>query len=305
MEINSIAAPRRNDSIKDTLLFVRIFTILLSIVMACLALARSVSAQGNVLVQTRQEYKLDRDTLVVDELVLDDSSRILLTKQVSVIRAKRILIGSGCAIIGQGEKGADGKNGRSFAEASGVCRAGLNGEPGKVGTKGRAGKYLVLETAELQIKSTLNIELAGGNGGDGGKGGNGSAGSWTTIHCEANGGSGGNGGNGGNGGSGGNIFLIVTNQNVLELAGKINLINRGGYRGLGVEGGRAGQHGTGSRGNKSKNGQAGKIGADGEYGKEGRPLFYSIVKTRVSGGVQVADGGATRNLHTGFLLNLK
>jgi hypothetical protein len=101
---------------------------------------------------------------------------------------------------------------------------------------------------------------------------------------------GGNGGNGANGGRGGNISLIIANQNALELTPKINLINRGGYRGLGGEGGKAGSQG-GTGGNKSRTGQKGKIGVDGDYGKEDRPLFYSIVKVKDSGGMQVEGSG--------------
>jgi hypothetical protein len=144
MKINSSSVQRRNERTVNTLLFFRMAAILLSIVVICLSIVNSALAQGSVQVQKNHEYKLDKDTLVVDELVLDDSSRILLTKQISVIKAKRIVIGSGCEIVGRGEKGLEGKNGRSFAAPLGVARQALTVKLERPAVKGEQVKTWLL-----------------------------------------------------------------------------------------------------------------------------------------------------------------
>ncbi len=209
---------------------------------------------------------------------MGDSAKLELTHPTNYIKANKITIGSGCQIIGIGAPGATGKAGKSFNTPMGLCKAGLNGEPGSLGSNGEPGKDLKIDVAQLDIHGVLSIELQGGNGGDGGTGGKGSHGGKTTVHCTGNGGNGGSGGNGGNGGKGGTLSLSVQSYEPAVLVTKVNLTNRGGYRGLGGEGGKGGARGSGPSEGKSKIGLTGKAGADGQYGKDSRPLFYSIVK---------------------------
>jgi len=59
-------------------------------------------------------YNLEADTMLVDELVLNDSSKLNLIKPKSYIKANRTVIGAGCFILGVGNEGELGKDGKSF-----------------------------------------------------------------------------------------------------------------------------------------------------------------------------------------------
>ena len=224
-------------------------------------------------------YNLEADTLVVEELILKDSAKINIAKSKSVIKANRVIVGSGCAVLGVGKEGESGKNGKSSPAPVGLCKPPAHGETGLSGKNGETGKDLYIIVNSIKIASPLAIDLHGGNGGDGGKGGNGSHGSNTTAHCKGDGGNGGNGGVGGNGGNGGILTIYYSNTTeVSYFVTRVNLINRGGYRGIAGEGGKGGMRGSGPSEKFSKIGLIGKAGSDGKYGTEGRPLFYSIIK---------------------------
>ncbi len=257
----------------------RLLGIAILILIFFVSLIKTSVAQSNggtLEVAKNKTIQIDRDSLILDELILKDSSKLVLTKPVNYIKAHRIVVGTGSQIIGIGLSGANGKNGKPAPTPTGLCKPGVNGESGNSGSEGEPGKDLTIEVAQLDISSVLNIDLYGGNGGDGGKGGKGSHGSNTTVHCVGNGGNGGSGGNGGNGGKGGTFSLFVKSPAKSEIVAKVNLTNRGGYRGLGGDGGQGGQRGIGASESKSKVGLLGKAGVDGQYGREGRMLFYSI-----------------------------
>ncbi|AYB32058.1 hypothetical protein [Chryseolinea soli] len=219
-------------------------------------------------------YEIPGDTLLVDHLIMHDSSKLILNKtcNASFIKAKKITAGVSCSIVGNGNNGTNGKNGKDSDHPYGPCKSGVTGEQGKSGTNGTSGKNLTLEVDYLELNHLILINLNGGNGGYGGNGGNGSSGNKGTAHCLSNGGDGGNGGNGGDGGSGGSLALSCTNCGYnFSLSEKVKLVNHGGYRGFEGEGGMGGIKGNGSsekvsrHGNKGKNGLAGKNGKDGNF----------------------------------------
>ena len=228
-------------------------------------------------------YNLEADTIFVDELVLKDSCKINLIKPKTYIKANSTVIGAGCSILGVGKEGEMGKDGKSFPAPLGLCKAPAHGGAGGAGKDGEAGKNFSLATVSIKIVSMLTIDLHGGGGGDGGKGGNGSHGSNTTAHCKGDGGNGGNGGTGGNGGNGGVLAIYYTSSTELSyFVTKVNLINRGGYRGIGGDGGKGGMRGSGPSEKVSKIGVIGREGAEGKYGTDGRPLFFSLIKSDAS-----------------------
>ena len=150
------------------------------------------------------------DVMVVDTLILGDSSRIILNtlKKDNFIHVKKLIVGRGSAIVGKGEPGIRGTVGLSIVTAGGPCKDGTMGQPGTPGTAGTNGVNLFLYVDELLIKGNLVIDLAGGDGGDGGKGGNGGDGNTGTRLCQGgNGGDGGAGAAGGRGGHGGNLTI--------------------------------------------------------------------------------------------------
>jgi hypothetical protein len=222
----------------------------------------------------KQSYKITgSDILVVDTLILRDSSRIYLNSLIkeNIINAKVLIVGKGCTIDGRGTKGAKGKPGQPGAQQNAPCSDGANGSDGINGTPGKDGMNLSLYVGSLKMNGTLTIDLNGGDGGEGGKGGKGGDGGNGTRVCRGgNGGKGGNGGNGTNGGNGGkmiinckscaDLHLFLGQQLILKtyggFAGTGGDYAAGGYGGLGpkVDGK------IGSRGQPGQNGTAGKTG---------------------------------------------
>ena len=233
---------------------------------------------NTLIVGANEVFELQNtDVMVVDTLILHDSSRINLNtlKKDNFIHLKKLVVGRGSAIVGKGQPGIPGTAGQSIGTPGGPCRDGANGLPGTQGTAGTNGVNLLLYVDELVIKGNLVIDLAGGDGGDGGKGGNGGDGNTGTRLCQGgNGGDGGPGAAGGRGGAGGN--LTVTSKygaNLRTLMGeKIIVRSYGGFGGVGGEGGLGGQCGL----SPSKDGDQGRKGIAGPQGKAGKPggIFY-------------------------------
>jgi hypothetical protein len=255
--------------------------IMAALLIAFIFIVRFSSAQihqHTLTISKNQTFEMPEDTLVVDELIMHDSSTLVLNRASSgsFIKAKQISIASNCKIMGNGVAGTTGKRGKDAEQPSGACKSGTPGEAGTNGGDGEAGKDFILETDQMEISVSLIVNLAGGNGGDGGEGGKGSRGSRATIHCSSNGGDGGMGGNGGNGGNGGTMKLQCFKcKEIVELTGKINFTNRGGYMGYGGDGGKGGLRGDGSD-QASRNGVFGKSGVHGKKGLEGTALYKSL-----------------------------
>jgi hypothetical protein len=214
------------------------------------------------------------DILVVDTLVMEDSSRIVLNKlkKENYIRTKVIIIGNHCTIDGSGVHGSAGRPARIVNTTVGPCQKGVDGKPGGRGLDGSAAVSLFLYVENISIKGRLYINLTGGNGGQGGRGGDGGYGGQGTLYCAGgDGGNGGIGGRGGNGGDGG-IIWVDCQQCPLDYSsiGKTLIINcRGGYNGIGGIGGAAGNPGLSPSRSKGLPGKVGEDGPNGTVGKNG------------------------------------
>jgi len=229
-----------------------------------------------------QSFELaESDILVVDTLIMEDSSKIILNrnKADNFIHAKVINTGNNCWIIGNGENGVDGEIGLGGYTAVGPCKDGIPGRKGTAGTSASHGVNLYIYYDQMSLKGKLTFELSGGNGGDGGRGGNGGGGSPGTRLCTGgDGGAGGDGSSGGSGGNGGNLTFTSNGSEELRslLGNKIQVRNYGGNGGLGGDGGLGGLAGLVSAGRVSQDGELGpkgKIGESGEPGKRGAINF--------------------------------
>lgn len=213
------------------------------------------------------------DILVVDTLVMEEGSRIVLNqeKAENFIHAKYVVIGSNCLIEGVGKKGESGKPGLDGPNQPAPCKDGGPGFNASAGTGGKTGLTLSMYLGHMVMNGSLIIDLNGGDGGDGGNGGSGGGGGSGTRVCPAgNGGNGGNGGSGGNGGVGGTLNLHCKDCPELHLwlGDKIVVKNFGGFGGQAGDAGFAGKAGLGPM-SDGLNGKKGKDGVHGRQGKRG------------------------------------
>jgi len=217
------------------------------------------------------------DILVVDTLVMADSSQVVLNmdKKDNFIHAKIAIIGIGCSINGGGVKGTDGTKGIHGVDQLSPCRSGGPGQDGTQGLDGNNGNNLFIYSDDLQINGSLTINLNGGDGGDGGKGGQGGGGGPGTRVCSGgDGGSGGSGSRGGHGGNGGNLTIncLRCPDYQVWIGSRLHIKNYGGFGGIGGEAGRGGLAGLGPV-RDGKNGLRGYHGEEGENGKNGAIFF--------------------------------
>jgi hypothetical protein len=202
-------------------------------------------------IEKNEKYLIQAsDILVVDTLVMADSSQIILNhdKKDNFIHAKILIVGSNCLISGSGLKGKDGIKGVDGIEMASPCRQGGIGQDGSIGFNGRTGNSLFIYSDDIQIKGSLTINLNGGDGGDGGDGGQGGGGGPGTRVCAGgDGGQGGSGSRGGNGGDGGSVEIDCKRCPDLQvwLGSRLQVKNYGGFGGLGGEAGRGGLTGLG------------------------------------------------------------
>lgn len=228
-----------------------------------------------LVISTGQTFELNEsDILVVDTLVMEDSSKIILNrdKADNFIHAKVIDVGNNCTIIGNGRNGVDGEKGLGGYTAIGPCKDGIAGRKGTAGTSATSGINLYFYFDQLHIRGRLTFELSGGNGGDGGRGGNGGGGSPGTRLCAGgDGGAGGDGSRGGNGGNGGTLTFTTKGSAELRslLGNKIQVRNYGGNGGLGGDGGLGGLAGLVNADRVSQDGELGPKGKTGESGEPG------------------------------------
>ncbi|MBS1682276.1 MAG: hypothetical protein JST48_11235 [Bacteroidetes bacterium] len=227
---------------------------------------------GKLVVEKNKSFQIEKtDILVVDTLVMQDSSSLQLNMQKvdNFIHAKETFIGRGCTILGGGKNGDKGNSGKSAAAQTAPCRNGDVGSAGKLGGHGQRATNLSLYFNNLTINGSLVIDLNGGDGGDGGGGGRGGDGGSGTRVCPAgDGGNGGNGASGGNGGDGGTVNINCKNCDDLHLimGNKLVVKNFGGFGGLGGDGGFGGQAGLGP----VRDGKNGLHGGDGVSARQGR-----------------------------------
>lgn len=160
-----------------------------------LLLASVAHAQPSLKVERGVWFQLTGDTFLLDSLVMQDSSVLLLdTRHKScLIRANYFSIGKNVKIKGNGRDGGDGRDGgEGIQEALDV--------PGKDGNRGTPGINLTMNFSNLELQDVLEISLYGGRGGKGGVGGNIIKRAPKNLSETPNQGHGGNGGEGGNGG---------------------------------------------------------------------------------------------------------
>jgi hypothetical protein len=229
---------------------------------------------NKLVLEPNEKYQISvGDILVVDTLIMQDSSSIILNREKSdnFIHTKIASIGQGCAISGHGVNGNAGKPGDNGVTQSSPCRNGYPGKDASAGERGKDAINLSLYFTTLKITGSLLVDLNGGEGGRGGKGGRGGDGGSGTRVCPAgDGGDGGNGAAGGDGGNGG-AFSISCKQCPdlhLLLGEKLIIRNFGGFSGIGGDGGMGGQAGLGPV-RDGRNGQRGMEGTHAAQGKKG------------------------------------
>lgn len=237
-------------------------------------LSRSQIRLNKLVLAPKEKFVIEKsDILVVDTLVMRDSSSIILniSKKDNFIHAKEVVVGTNCSIIGRGLNGRTGSAGEKGITARAPCRRGLPGANAADGVVGQNATNLSFYSNNLTILGSMIINLSGGDGGDGGKGGDGGDGGSGTRFCIAgDGGRGGNGASGATGGNGGNLNLVCQNCGNLRviLGRKLIVKTFGGVGGIGGPGGAGGQAGLGPEGD-GKSGLKGFPGANAPQGKEG------------------------------------
>lgn len=222
----------------------------------------------------------ETDILVVDSLIMMDSSRLLLNtlKKENYLHARVLVVGKHCVIEGLGVAGANGRNGKSARPYEGPCRVGDAGTAGTPGLDGLPALHLYLYLHHVHLQGSLRINLSGGRGGRGGDGGNGGDGGQGTVHCQGgDGGRGGDAGHGGDGGTGGSLTITSKDGAITTewIGKKIVVWNNGG---VGGEDGTRGAGGYGGVSPNKKNGTPGPTGREGEHGQAGRRGVITVAK---------------------------
>ncbi len=215
------------------------------------------------------------DILVVDSLIMYDSSRFVLNKLKAdnFIHARAAIFYTGTTFLGKGVHGISGRNGRPGISPSSPCTDGGPGGSGVEGTNGGRGTNLFLYFSDLTLKGKLTIDVSGGDAGDGGDGGPAGGGGPGTRLCT--GGRGGQGGAGARGGHGGNSGMVTfVSPRIPELRSmlgeRIIIRNYGGNHGLGGDGGIGGFAGLSPVGNNKMDGRPGRKGLKGKDGTAGK-----------------------------------
>ena len=229
-----------------------------------------------LILKPKEVYELKgTDILVLDSLIMMDSSKIILNKlkHDNFIHAKGAVFHRGSMIEGKGVLGIRGRNGRIGGSPSTPCTDGTAGLMGTEGTNGGMGTNLFLYFSDIQFKGPLIIDVSGGDAGDGSKGGTGGGGGQGTRPCK--GGDGGPGGKGANGGNGGNAGVVTFNAARIPelrsmLGSQIIIRNYGGNQGLGGDGGTAGFSGLSPIGDSKMDGKRGRKGLKGKDGLPGK-----------------------------------
>jgi hypothetical protein len=229
---------------------------------------------SKLLIKAKEAYVLvESDILVVDTLIMMDSSTLVLNKlkRDNFVHARLAIFGNHCTIDGRGVNGKPGKDGKQGITPSGPCLDGTAGRDGSKGLDGTHGLNVFLYLETIKIKGKLIVDLTGGNGGRGGNGGMGGGGSQGTIHCiGGNGSNGGNAAQGGNGGNGGALTLSSKRTpNVSQLIGNKIIVKIGG--GFSGPAGKRGYHGSAGLGPSRRNGKDGEPGLESKGGIAGLP----------------------------------
>jgi hypothetical protein len=237
---------------------------------------------SKLVLNSKQIYEIKgSDILVVDSLIMHDSSKVILNKlkPENFIHAKVAVFYRGAVIDGRGATGIPGRKGKTGNSAMSPCTNGSAGTMGTEGTNGGHGVNVSFYFSEIVIRGNVAIDVSGGAAGDGGDGGNGGGGGPGTRLCKGgNGGHGGAGAKGGTGGNAGSVSFICPKipELRLMLGEKIIVRNYGGDRGIGGTGGAGGYSGLSALQDSKMDGKPGRKGikgGDGVAGKEGSVNF--------------------------------
>ncbi|MBS1952039.1 MAG: hypothetical protein OJF59_001020 [Cytophagales bacterium] len=230
--------------------------------------------------QPKEKFAITKtDILVVDTLIMKDSSALLLNteKSENFIHVKKLIVGKGCTVEGRAKNGKKGIPGERGITQMAPCRNGLAGKNGLPAEPGQNAVSLLMYINDLRIFGSLTIDINGGDGGQGGRGGpGGDGGSGTRICPAGNGGNGGDGGNGGKGGAGGMFSITCKSCSDIHLIMGRQLIvkNYGGLGGEGGEGGLGGQAGLGPK----VDGKNGKRGSEGQSATDGKTGIINVIQ---------------------------
>jgi hypothetical protein len=250
-------------------------TVLLGILMSTLAMGQI--RLSKLVLNAKQIYEIkESDILVVDSLIMHDSSKIILNKlkRENFIHAKVAVFYRRAMIDGRGANGIPGRKGKPGNSPMSPCTNGSPGTMGTEGTNGAHGTNVSFYISEIMIRGNVAIDVSGGAAGDGGDGGNGGGGGPGTRLCKGgSGGAGGAGASGGNGGDAGSVSFICPKipELRLMLGEKIIVRNYGGDRGVGGTGGGGGYSGLSALQDSKMDGKPGRKGAKGRDGFAGKP----------------------------------
>jgi hypothetical protein len=232
---------------------------------------------SKLVLKPKQVYEIkESDILVVDSLIMHDSSKIILNKlkPENFIHAKVAVFYRGAVIEGHGATGIPGRKGKTGNSPMSPCTNGAPGTMGTEGTNGGHGINVSFYFSEIMIHGNVTIDVSGGAAGDGGDGGLGGGGGPGTRLCKGgSGGQGGAGANGGNGGNAGSVSFVCPKipELRLMLGEKIIVRNYGGDRGVGGTGGAGGYSGLSALQDSKMDGKPGRKGAKGSDGFAGKP----------------------------------
>ncbi len=126
-----------------------------------------------LIVKPNEEFSLGQsDILVVDTLIMMDSSRIVLNKlkRENFIHAKVAIFGMNCVIDGKGVEGKPGRAGRRGSTPRAHARTAHPEEMAPAGLQGTSGVNLFLYLEEVRLEGKLIVDVSGGDGGPGGDG---------------------------------------------------------------------------------------------------------------------------------------
>jgi hypothetical protein len=167
-----------------------------------------------LIVEKNQVINISGEKLLVERLVMEDGSKIIIESREFELHALSASFGRNVEIIAIGSPGKTGANGENIPGQAGYCEKGTQGGNGSAGSPGKDGANISI-TVGLESLGSLKIDASGGKGGNGGNGGNGQTGGVAkgdyTCHG-GDGGDGGNGGDGGGGGKGGNVTFKYWNM---------------------------------------------------------------------------------------------
>ena len=247
--------------------------------------------------------RVDRldETIIIDTLIMDNNSEILLSKNIlhCVFKINYAIIGKNAKIIAPRKN--DGQNGMQQTQVAvngSRCmqgrKQGSDGYPGYNGDDGFTSTDIKIFVNISSLKSLKIISEGsnGGNGSNGTNGGKGGAASCSGNCTGGNGGKGGKGGNGGNGATGGDVLVYykyhTINDTLVKISPNISVLNNGGSGGKAGIGGKGGAGGSSSgrcgvwpywRRGGGSSGKNGRNGSNGNNGNKGNfDLVYSIWK---------------------------